>query len=87
MGSKVTEEAEWNEVLEEAKQISMASYNLFHRLRAMEEKGIALNIENRPIDIVGMAGDASTHTHNLWIYIHHGIKSQNQDVSQERDGT
>lgn len=70
-----SKEAELNEVLEEAKRIGMDSYNLFHKLRDMEEKGMALNIENQPIDIVSMASSAATHTHNLWINIQHGMKS------------
>ena len=73
--SSESKEAELNEVLEEAKRIGMDSYNLFHKLRDMEEKGMVLNVENRPIDIVGMASNASMHTHNLWINIQHGMKS------------
>lgn len=75
MRSETKEEAEWNEVLEDAMRVATDSYNLFNKLRAMDEKGIKLNVENQPVDIIGTASNAWMHTHNLWIFIQHKMKS------------
>ena len=75
MDSETTKETEWNEALEEADRISKASYALFHKLRGMEERGIALTIENQQFDIGDMAQNAAAQNHNLWIYIQHKMKS------------
>lgn len=79
MSNESTTESEWNEVFEEAKQISMKSYELSQRLASMAEKGVSMDTSYPPINIHVLANYAFMHTHNLWIYMQEKIKSSSEE--------